>query len=625
MCGICGLADFSDSRVSPDRLSAMVDTLVHRGPDDRGHVVLGKAGLGHTRLSIIDLTAAGHQPMSTDDGSISLVYNGEIYNFRELRVELEREGFRFVGRSDTEVVLRAYEHWGTGCLARLKGMFALAIWDARDEKLILARDRFGIKPLYYHLTTSGIVFGSEVKALFASSLVPRDLSWPGLHEYLYYGNALGETTLFDGVRRLLPGHYFEITQDGGADRVYWRLEDVPAVAENIEENVETVAELLEAAVRSHLVSDVPVAVFLSGGVDSSAVTAFASRHYEGHLKTFSVGFDFDGGVNELPKAKRVAEHYGTDHHELHLKADNVPELLDRLVRCHDEPFADPANIPLFLLCRELSGSVKVVLQGDGGDEMFGGYRRYNLLSRQAWLRAALWPFAPGRLPLPAGPRLDRVRRMAQVFANRDPALRMAYLLTLATGETPPTDVLSRQARDRLLASDPFARYRDAQRRFGDHGTVQRMLYTDTTILLPDTFLEKVDKPTMAHGIEVRVPFLDVDLSRYALGLPDQVKVRAGQKKWLLRRALRKIVPDDILDGPKTGFTVPYAEWLGGPLADYMKQVLLDPSMIAWGILDGVALERTIDEHRAGKRNHGHILYKLLNLALWRNAYLRGEP
>lgn len=599
----------------------MTRTLWHRGPDDSGVFTAGPAALGHNRLSILDLSAAGHQPMQTADSRLTIVYNGETYNCDEIRRQLAAGGTRFRGHSDTEVVLQAFARWGVASFAMLNGMFALALWDARSQTLHLARDRFGIKPLYYSVVGSGLVFGSEIKAILASGRVGATIDWAALHEYLYYGSALGTHTLFAGVRKLLPGHHLTFDRTGLTTAAYWAVDRVTPVADGVDTATRTVRELLSDAVRRHLMSDVPVGVFLSGGIDSSAITALASRAYEGRLKTFSVGFDFERGRDERPQAAAVARQFGTEHEELYVAGADMPAVIERLVRCHDEPFADAANIPLYLLCERLRGAIKVVLQGDGGDEMFAGYRRYGLVAFERLWRAAAGPGLGLCRFAPRNPLSDRARRLFQAMAHRDPALRAALLLTSETLEMPPTIVLSAHVRDLVARSDPFARYRDLFRRLAHLDPVQRLLYTDAAILLPDTLLEKVDKATMAHGIEVRVPFLDVELSNYAMGLASHLKVRRGLSKWLLRRALRGVVPDRILDAPKHGFTVPVDEWLRGPLTSYLREVVFDGATVRAGLFDGHAVESVIQRHLARRTNDGALLYRLLNLSLWYHAYV----
>ena len=622
MCGICGIVDFGGDSISAEVLWKMTDTLSHRGPNDRGIQVCGPAGLGHTRLSILDLSTAGHQPMQSSEHGTTIAYNGELYNFRELRSQLKENGVGFTSQCDTEVVLKSFIQWGHDALVKFNGMYAFAIWDASCRTLHLVRDRFGIKPLYYYAYDSGLIFGSEIKALLASGLVRRSLNWSALHEYLYYGNTLGERTFFEGVNELLPGHHLVYTSETCCSKSFWSVNDLQPIKDNLNEATRSVRDHLERAVEAHLISDVPVGVFLSGGIDSSAITALASRHYEGRLKTFSVGFDFDKGPSELPKARQVAEQFDTEHHELHIAGAQMPDVIENLVHCHDQPFADAANIPLYLLCKELKGSVKVVLQGDGGDEIFAGYRRYNVLAH-----ARFWRFvahvAPFLTPLSGkGPRYWRAIRFLQAMAQRDPAIRMALLMTQETQNDPPTRTLSNGAMSMLQSDDPFESYRRLQMKLSGLDTVQRMLYVDCVNLLPSQFLEKVDKSTMAHGIEVRVPFLDTLLTEYAMGLPSNMKVHGLQKKWILRRALRGVLPDDILDGKKTGFSVPYQYWLRGPLADYMRSVLLDPETMRWGIFDEKKLRQCMDEHIERRRDNGNLLYKLLNLALWYRHYMR---
>ncbi len=617
MCGICGIVDFSGAPVASETIRAMADTIRHRGPDDEGVFVDGPVGLGHRRLSIIDLSPLGHQPMQSPDGRFTTVYNGEIYNYQDLKVRLEKEGVIFRGRSDTEVLLHAFIRWGDAVFSMCNGMYAVAIWDSKEQRLTLARDRFGIKPLCIRRTLNGIIFGSEIKALLAAGGASPKVSWPGLHEYMYFGNALGSHTLFENVDRLLPGHVLTFDRKGMTSRAFWSVEQLDRVEDGLDRATIQVRDRLERAVCDHLISDVPVGVFLSGGIDSSAITAFASKHYHGKLNTYSVHFDFDS-IDERPKARMIAERFGTDHQELFVRAGNMSDVIERLVRCHDEPFADPANIPLYLLCQELKGSVKVVLQGDGGDEIFAGYRRYNILAHEALWRGVSRVAGLAGLLVPNSPRRQRAMRFFDTMNIADAPLRLAMLMTIETLNRPPTQFLSIDIRREVDRHDPFQRYRDLWRRFADLDAVQRNLYIDSLVLLPDTFLEKVDKSTMAHSIEVRVPFLDTNLTDYAMALPSRLKVRRGQKKYILRQALRGVIPDEILDGPKTGLGVPVAQWLRGPLANYLRGVLLDGSNDAW--MDRMAVERAIVSHVSGACNHWFVLYKLLTLALWRRFY-----
>jgi asparagine synthase (glutamine-hydrolysing) len=622
MCGIAGLADFSGAAPTREMALAMVQRVRHRGPDFQDATAIGVAALGHARLSIIDLSDAGRQPMSTADGRYTIVYNGEVYNFPDLRIELESRGVTFRGKSDTEVVLQAFALWGIASLRRLNGIFAFAIWDRDAERLFLVRDRFGVKPLYYRLgAKERISFGSESKSVLADLSATGAIDWQALHELMYYGaGGLGPRTLLSSVRKLEAGQVLAFDRDGVRLENYWQFDPVTMRSESDIDLVDRIRGLLEVAVKRQLISDVPVGVFLSGGIDSSAVTAFASRHYGRGLKTYSVGFDFAGDSNELPKAAAVAKHFGTEHHELFVKGADLPSVVEALVLSHDDAFSDAANIPLYLLCKEMGGDLRVVLQGDGGDELFGGYRRYMLLARERRMRLAA---SVGKLAcsLPLGQvRGRRVSRMVDIWLESDATVRMALLMAQDERKPSPLRVLGAEARICAEKQDPFARYREVGQRFSGVDAVQRMLWTDMQILLPDIFLEKVDKSTMAWGVEARVPFLDHDLAEYVMGLSAAVKLEGGQPKGLLKRALRGVVPDFVLDAPKLGFGVPYGRWLQGPLAAFAREKIAAGRAAKDGLLDGAQTVQLLEEHMSGRDDHGFLLWKTLNLALWYERY-----
>ncbi len=619
MCGICGVADFSGLPIQHSVVETMVQSLHHRGPDDHGVFVDNSVGLGHARLSIIDLTSAGHQPMCSADGAVTLVFNGEAYNFRDLRRQLEAEGRVFRSRSDTEVLLQAYETWGLEGLRRIEGMFAFALWDASRRRLVLMRDRLGIKPLFYAWSGGRLAFGSEIKAVFAAGGIDRAIDEQALAEYLWYGNAFEERTIYRAVRSVPPGHWL-VVEDGKARlEPWWRIEDwlerAPAWTD-VREAAAAVREAVDSAVARQLVSDVPVGIFLSGGVDSSVIAASAVRVLGSPLASYSVGFDFDQGVNELPKARRVAATLGLNHHELHVSGAQIEDVLVQLVRSHDEPFADAANIPLYLLAKALGGAVKVVLQGDGGDEMFAGYRRYAILRHaNVWRRWPRWltPAVSGGL----GRIGARFARMADAAGADDPALRMALLLTVETLEEPPTAMLQPEARARLeQTSDPFLAFRRCALRFRSADPVQQMLLTDISLQLPSQFLPKVDRATMAHGLEARVPLLDERVAELAVGLPSAFKVRGLEKKIVLRDAMRDRLPAEVLDGPKTGFGVPYEQWLRTSLYGAARDAVLAPDFVESFGFNRKALETALMEHREGRRERGFSLWKIFQLALW---------
>jgi asparagine synthase (glutamine-hydrolysing) len=623
MCGIVGMVSRTGlPPLDSQRRRSILASIRHRGPDADGQYCDEQLWFGHVRLSILDLSSAGNQPMMTSDGDFIIVYNGEVYNFREIAGELSLSDLR--SRSDTEVILRAFEAGGVQSLRNLNGMFAFALYHKSARKLWLVRDRLGIKPLYYSMTPDGLVFGSEIKSILQLLEDAPSCNVSALHEWLYYGNALGGKTLYADIHQLQPGCYLELDMSSfqSAVKPYWSVRelvernDARAGADDI---VSDTRRLLEQAVRRQLVSDVPVAVFLSGGVDSSAITAIASRFYEGRLTTYSAGFDDVHGVDERPKARRVAQYYGTDHHELHVGRASLPDLVEKMVHHHDMPFSDSANIPLFLMAQEISATTKVVLQGDGGDEVFGGYRRYVSL-RHRRLLAAL-ARAGGRFAeaLPNSFFSRRVRRYAGAFGADDVAGTMARLLTPIDPRSSPESIFTPVVREMLGRFDPFERYRQCRQLvIGSGSTADEMLLVDLMIELPDIFLEKVDRSTMAASLEVRVPFLDHDLVDYVVRLPASLKMRRGVKKWLLKRALAGVVPHDVLHAPKTGFSVPFGYWLRTALKPLFFDHLARFERSQPGVLDRMEIERRYAAMQNGQHDRAYTLWNLLNLMIWCN-------
>jgi asparagine synthase (glutamine-hydrolysing) len=624
MCGIAGAA-FRLPHAPADfleHLSNGLTKILHRGPDMRGHFHGGSVWMGHVRLSVMDLSAAAAQPMVVDNGRFSICYNGEVYNFRDIAQRLGLNDL--MSKSDTEVVIRAFAKVGTTLFERLNGMFAIALYDRQLNKLWLVRDRLGIKPLYYSLDSRRLYFSSEIKALTAMSGGVTQWEVGSLHEWVFYGNTLGEKTLYQSVKKLLPGHYLELDLSTFSNQVveYWsphRQLTEPTLSSCSRGELEVeIRRLLEQAVKRQLVSDVPIGIFLSGGIDSSAITAFASKHYSGKLATYSAGFDFASGINELSKARRVAEHYGTEHNEIHISGGEIPDIVERMVIHHDAPFSDAANIPLFLLATTIRDKTKVVLQGDGGDELFGGYRRYVTLSYHRLLRplATVGQFLNRLTPRTA--HHYRRQRYLDALAAPDLATTMALLLTEEDIESQPASMFSPTIRNEVNKYDPFCRYRQCQRYFKDRDVVAQMSLIDSMIILPDIFLEKVDRSTMAASLEVRVPFLDYDLFDYCMKIPGGRKMPFGKKKALLKQALRGILPNDVLDAPKTGFGVPYGYWLKTALKplffDHLEQfqrehpnVLHKANIVTW-----------YSEHESGSRDWSFRLWKVLNLMIWIN-------
>lgn len=626
MCGISGIISRGTPLPGLDQaIAAMVARQAHRGPDANGTFVDDerRVALGHNRLSIIDLSPTGAQPMTSRDGRYVVCYNGEIYNYQDLRAEIGA-GPVYRGHSDTEVLLEAFRRWGADSFPRLNGMFAFAMLDRSQRRLFLVRDRLGIKPLFYARTDKGIVFSSEIKSIHASGLVERVPDLSCLHEFLYFGAPVGGNTFYQSVVQLAPSCFIEIDVDTGRivrEERYWSVSAVASM--QTVSRADAVAEtrhLLVKAVERQLASDVPVGAFLSGGIDSSAIVTLATRHYGRPLRTYTVGFDYIGDGEELPQARHVAALNGCEHHELHLSSRDIEELIVVLAEAHDQPFADPANIPLFQLSRAVGSETKVILQGDGGDELFGGYRRYPYL-RLAGLWGVVGKAIDRGLRLAGGrygKRIYGAHRFFQALAQDDAAKRMALLLSVEGPMQSPEAILSPNLRSEVARKDPFQRYRDVVASLSANDPLQAMLHADLQILLPDIFLEKVDRATMAASVEVRVPLLDFDLVDYVSALPSRLKVGPLTRKMLLREVLAGIVPEEILSARKKGFGVPIAAWLAGPLRAFAEARIRQFSgPNDW--FDEDQVTRLFAEHASGRRDHAQLLWKALQLAIWRET------
>lgn len=622
MCGIAGrvVRDGEHHGLSIETRARVLDSIRHRGPDAAGEFCDATTWFGHRRLSIIDLSDAARQPMRTGDGRYVITYNGEVYNFAELAREFDLHGLQ--SHADTDVVLAAFARFGVAALPRFNGMFAFALYDTEARKVWLARDRVGVKPLCYRLDDHGLVFASEIKAILAMSDGTPQCDVSALHAWAYYGTTLGTETLYRGISKLLPGQCLELDLRTwtSAIHTYWSpaacVPRTPSATPS--ELAGTVRDLLDAGVRRQLVSDVPVGILLSGGIDSSAITAFATRHYPGRISTYAAGFDFDKGPNELEKARSVAAHFGTDHHELHIGGIDVADVVEKMVRHHDMPFADAANIPLFLMTQKIQPSARVVLQGDGGDELFGGYRRYATLTRYRWFKAMAAVGARLNVLTPESPAHFRRARYVDAFLEKTPAAVMGRLLTADAKQPDVTRIFAPGLRARVTPFDPFARYRACQSLCADRPIVDQMLLIDTMIVLPDMYFEKVDRSTMAASVEARVPFLDSELVEFCLRLPARVKIPGGKKKWLLKQALSGVVPDAILNQPKLGFGVPFGHWLGGALRDFFQDHAARFSRAYPGVLDHAFIGELYRQQTDGERDHSFLLWKALNFMIWAN-------
>tara|TARA_B100000780_G_scaffold254099_1_gene202029 strand:+ start:21654 stop:23525 length:1872 start_codon:yes stop_codon:yes gene_type:complete len=617
MCGITGIFDFRKPITNNSLINSMTNEIIHRGPDAGETYISNNIALGHRRLSIIDISSEANQPMFSDNDEIVIVYNGEVYNFSEIKEDLLTKGFSFSTTSDTEVVLKAYQEYGVKAFKMFNGMFALAIYDSRINKLFLARDRFGIKPLYYYYENNVFLFASEKKSILKYHNKKLSLDYQAFSEYMWFGNPLGNNTFYKDIKEFQPGSFGTISEDGFFNEKYFDINSIEESTDTEDEVVNNIRILLEESVKSQLVSDVPVGIFLSGGIDSSAITAFASKHYNGKIKTYSVGFDYDKGVNELPLAKEISELYNTEHYEVKIDEGDIIEVIEELVKSHDEPFADAANIPLYLMTKKIKGKVKVVLQGDGGDEFFGGYSRYNTLhsiNKWNWLSVFLPIMSFFRF---ANPKIYRIQRFINAISKKQDYLRNALLLTMDSEYTKPYSVLTHNIRKKISSFEPFKKYKDIYNSYSsEKDLIQKLFFTDAQIILKDTFLEKVDKSVMANSIEVRVPFIDNKLTEYMLSIPGKLKTKNAVPKYLLKKALEGIVPNKILYGKKKGFGVPYGFWLKTKLENYfIEQISTDRVSKFFNINE---IKRLFKLHKKDKGYYGFLLWKVLIFAVWVN-------
>jgi asparagine synthase (glutamine-hydrolysing) len=626
MCGIVGKVSLRDA-VDPLLIERMCAVIEHRGPDSRGVFVDENIGLGAQRLAIIDLET-GDQPIFNEDRSIVVVLNGEIYNYRELRAGLDAAGHRFTSESDTEVIVHLYEEEGEACVHALRGMFAFALWDARKRRLLLARDRLGKKPLYFSFDGAHMWFASEAKAILQDPAVPRDVDYAALDAYLQYQYVPHDYCAFAALAKLPPAHLLVFDGERIEQRRYWKLSYANQPSRPDEEACELLRSRLLEATRLRLRSDVPVGAFLSGGVDSSAVVA-AMAHETSHVRTFTIGFEHSH-FDERQQAREVAQLFGTDHEELVVEPD-VLDVLPRLVWHYGEPFADQSALPTFYLSELTRRHVTVALNGDGGDETFGGYRRYvgNDLARRLEF-----------LPHSAGRAIDRaLTRLGTGDAEdsrRARLLRLARAVQLSradryAGWVSCFDQAARKLlytaafAERVRGNDPEAIVRAAYETSDALTLVERLLDVDTQTSLPDQLLVKVDIASMAHSLEVRSPLLDHLFVELAASLPASAKIGGMQGKRLLRSALAAWIPSRLLDRPKRGFTMPIAHWLRDELRELPRMILLDPSSTRRGLFDAQHVARLIADHQSGAGDNAVKLWALIQLELWFQTYVDRVP
>ena len=632
MCGIAGVIQFGrDARVDSDTLRQMCAVMAHRGPDDDGFYVHGPVGLGMRRLSIVDL-ATGHQPISNEDETAWIVFNGEIYNHAALREQLQEKGHRYRTHSDTETIIHLYEEYGRECVRHLRGMFAFAIWDATKKCLFIARDRLGIKPLYYRLTSESLVFGSEIKVVLAEGIQPK-FHRQVLPGYLAFGYVSGPETFYDGVKKLMPGHTMEVGLDGRASiEPYW---DLPIADEDSTHNetyyVEQYRDLLEQAVSSHLMSDVPLGVFLSGGVDSSAVAAIMTK-LRGPVETFSVGYAEDA-YSELPYARIVAKHLNSVHHEVLVSREQFFDALPRLIWHEDEPIAWPSSVPLYFVAELARERVKVVLTGEGSDETLGGYARYAFTLKNASLDRYYRALVPGSIR-------GHIRNAIQDSSWISATLRrkLAHTPLARDGNSWASlyfdnflCAFSEKEQRGLLSDEMAAEFQpgapyNSSLKYWEHSSgdmLQRLLYTDIKTYLVE-LLMKQDNMSMAASIESRVPFLDHPLVEFATNIPRQLQLRGLTGKRILKKAVQDLLPHSILYRKKLGFPTPWSRWLAGPQLQIVRDLLLEPRSLDRNLFKRSAIERLFAEHTAGRIDHYDRIWRLLNLELWHRVCVEGD-
>jgi asparagine synthase (glutamine-hydrolysing) len=627
MCGICGIVNFIESDpVDRAVVERMTGALAHRGPDDAGYFVEGRVGLGHRRLSIIDLSG-GRQPIFNEDRSAAIVFNGEIYNYRPLAAELTAAGHTFKTRSDTETILHAYEEYGDDCVHHLRGMFGFAIWDRRQRRLLLARDRLGVKPVYYYRNGHFLAFASEIKSLLEIASIPREVDPEALDVYLSLRYVPGPETMFKNIFRLQPGHILVADDNGVRITKYWDIDYPNPEPRAPEYLLGRFRELLEESVRLRLISEVPLGVFLSGGLDSSAILATMSKIGGGHsVKTFSVGYAASSteeeAANEFEYARLAAGTFASEHHEYRLDASTFAEFVPDLVRYLDEPLADPSCIPLYFISRLAREHITVVLSGEGADETLAGYGIYGrmlALDRIYHGSGAFGRLAPSIARLTPSEKLRHyVRMCGQPLETRYQGVSRGF---------------SAEGKLRLIGEDRMKRSeRRLQAIFGRYfksvekaSALDQMLYVDAKVWLPDDILSKADKMTMANGLELRVPFLDHKLVEFAATLPNASKIHGKGGKTLLRTAMRGVLPDAIIDRPKKGFPIPIASWLRTSLRQFTRDHLLAGDSACSRYVDRRETARLVQEHEQGHADRSQEIWTLLVFEFWHRHFIENHP
>jgi asparagine synthase (glutamine-hydrolysing) len=629
MCGIAGFTQFHQSQGTIDTLKLMGERIFHRGPDAGNEYLTEQVGLCHRRLAIIDLSDAGVQPMRSADDQVIITFNGEIYNFIELRDELIQQGVEFKTGTDTEVILALYESVGTQLLDKINGMFAFAIWDNIKQELFVARDRIGKKPLYYSFFNNDIVFASELKAMLALPSIPKEIRLDAVHDFFAYQYIPDPKTIFQGIHKLEPGHYLLVNQNGLQNKQYW---DISFSKQSIQSEVELVDELQEIASQctaKRMISDVPLGAFLSGGVDSSCIVALMAEQAEKTggeaITTCSIGFD-EEKFNETEFAKQVAEQYSTNHHELTVH-DNVADSLKHIVSFFDEPFADPSLVPTYFVSKLAREKVTVAIAGDGGDEVFAGYSKYSVDHIENELRNKF----PGWLRKKIFPSLARIAGKVNLTSFRkanslltslsvEPAMGFYITNSMITNET-WLALATEKTKKELGSYHPSTQTVDKYNQADGQDHLSKILYTDMKTYLPGGILVKVDRMSMANSLEVRAPILDYKLMEFSATVPSKFKFKEGEKKYLLKEAFKKYLPDDILYRKKMGFSVPLASWLRNELKEIVEEKLITNPSGLTQIFKQTEITKLWVEHEAKNKDHSTVLWSMLMFQMWWDAYM----
>lgn len=626
MCGICGIFNFgTKERVTPETLKRMCSVMVHRGPDDEGFFVEGNVGLGMRRLSIIDLST-GHQPISNEDETVWVVFNGEIYNHLILRKELQGKGHRFSTNSDTEVIVHAYEEYGEDCVNRLRGMFAFAIWDKAKKKLFLARDRIGIKPLYYYVDDNRLIFGSELKVILQYPRIPKDLDFEALDNFLTFEYIPAPLTIFKKIKKLPQAHTLSVENGKLKINEYWKLH-FKEVKRSEEETSQELYEILKEAVKMRLMSDVPLGAFLSGGIDSSTVVGLMSQVMDKPVKTFSIGFD-DPSYNELKYARIVAKHFGTDHTELVVKPD-IANWVDNLIKYLDEPFGDFSIFPTFLVSELARKYVTVALSGDGGDELFAGYEYYIADKIENYykklprvFRQKLIPTFVNSMPPSSHKKglINKIKRFVEGTCHPDILYHFRWAKFFSEEEKEL--LYSQDVKRELKGVDTYWIFIKYLSELNGTDRLGKELFADIKTYLCDDILVKVDRMSMANSLEVRVPFLDHKFVEFVATIPSSMKLKGFKSKYILKKTMSRILPQEILHRDKQGFSIPIKNWLRNELRPLMEDMLSSTRIKMEGFFNPDYIDRIKTEHLKGVANHSHRLWALMIFEIWQDLYLK---